>query len=462
MNKFLSSQKKRYGNLLYQFPSRMLVLAFIILIMTGTLLLLMPVCSRTGGINFIDALFTSTSASCVTGLTVLNTGSTFSLFGQIIILLLVQVGGLGIMTFSTLFILIAGKKPSFTGQLIIQDSYTQTGDRPALMIIRDVIAFTLVIEAIGATLLFGRFVMSYEPGNALYISIFHTVSAFCNAGFSLFTNSFLDFQVDWVINIVISFLIICGGIGFLVFMELRKSILSKGRYWTRLSLHTRLALSATFIVLTASVIIILAMEWKNSLSQLSIPYRILAAFFQAVSSRTAGFNTLVISNLANETLFFLILLMFIGACPGSCGGGIKLTTVSALIISGFSRLSGRNRPQIFKRTISQASIERAISIVLISSIIIIAGTMLLLMSELGETPHPMSRGKFLEILFEIISAFGTVGLTTGITEQLSAIGKVILIIVMFIGRLGPLTIALSISRQNSASFYYAEENIMVG
>jgi trk system potassium uptake protein TrkH len=204
------------------------------------------------------------------------------------------------------------------------------------------------------------------------------------------------------------------------------------------------------------------MEWGNTLAPFSTAQRFLAAFFQAVSARTAGFNTLFIGNMANETLFILILLMFIGASPGSCAGGIKTSSLASLVLLGLSRLRGQPRPQVFHRTISQASVGKALSLVLISTVVIVAGTLALLMSELGEIPHFLSRGKFLELLFEVVSAFGTVGLSMGITGELSSLGKCIITLMMFIGRLGPLVIALAISRQTEARFYYADENIIVG
>jgi trk system potassium uptake protein TrkH len=204
------------------------------------------------------------------------------------------------------------------------------------------------------------------------------------------------------------------------------------------------------------------LEWHNTLASLSLPGRFLAGFFQAVSARTAGFNTLPIGKMANETLFVLIMLMFIGASPGSCGGGIKTSTFASLIVLGISRLRGHERPQIFHRTIPATSIAKAMSVVMISTVVIGIATMVIMMTELGETPHPMSRGKFLELMFEVVSAFGTVGLSTGVTEGLSEAGKLILSFVMFVGRLGPLVIVLAVSRRDAPHYYYVEEEIMSG
>jgi trk system potassium uptake protein TrkH len=345
---------------------------------------------------------------------------------------------------------------------VIKDTFTGSGEKSVREIIRDVVQFTMVIEGIGALLIFLRFLPGRTVGEALYCSIFHAISAFCNAGFSLFADSLVAYRDDWVLNLIICMLIVCGGIGFLVLSELKQNFPFNRRNWSRLSLHSKLVLTVTGILLISSSIMIVFMEWHNTLAPLSLPGRFMAGFFQAVTARTAGFNTLPIGEMANETLFFLVVLMFIGASPGSCGGGIKTTTFASLVVLGFSRLRGQERPQIFHRTISTVSIGKAISVVLISTLVIALANMVILMTELGEASHPMSRGKFLELLLEVVSAFGTVGLSTGVTAGLSEAGKLILSIVMFVGRLGPLVIAMAVSRSTAPRYYYAEEEIMSG
>ncbi|MBL0701034.1 MAG: hypothetical protein JJV92_09150 [Desulfosarcina sp.] len=321
----------------------------------------------------------------------------------------------------------------------------------------------IAVEGIGTACLFFRFIPATSLTEALYLSIFHSVSAFCNAGFSLFYDSFTRYNQDWIFNIVISVLVISGGTGFLVMAELRRQLPFKRRTWSRCSLHTKIVLSSTMILLVISTLMILFMEWSNTLASLSVLNRLMAAFFQGVSARTAGFNSVAIGNMANETLFFLVLLMFIGASPGSCGGGIKTTTFITLIALGTSRLFGYERTSIFKRTIPEENISKAISILLISAVVVAIAIMAILMTELGETAHPASRDKFLELVFEVVSAFGTVGLSTGITNGLSMAGKIIITFVMFIGRLGPLVIALAVSRKpDKSQYYFAEENIMIG
>ncbi len=450
------------SKLLFQSPARISILGFLILIAIGTTLLMLPSATTNDRLGFVNALFTSTSAACVTGLVVVDTGLALSTFGQFVVLVLIQVGGLGIMTLSTLFLLAAGRRPSLSGRLVIKDAFTQSGDRSFRSVLHDVALFTCIFEGIGMLLMFLRFLPDGNVIQALYLSLFHSVSAFCNAGFSLFTNSFIPYQGDLLLNLVLSFLIISGGIGFLVLSELKRQFPVNRRTWSRLSLHTKMVLTVSFTLLFSGSLLILVTEWHNTLAPLSVPSRFLAGVFQAVTARTAGFNTLSIGDLANETLFLLILLMFIGASPGSCGGGIKTTTLGSLIALGFSRLRGHDLPQVFYRTISQESVGKAISIVILSMAVVTFGTMVLLATELGDIAHPQSRGKFLELLFEVVSAFGTVGLSTGVTPGLSAAGKLVITMVMFLGRLGPLVVAVAVSRGSSRRYQYAEEGIMVG
>ncbi|NJL59009.1 MAG: hypothetical protein HC887_04505 [Desulfobacteraceae bacterium] len=421
-----------------------------------------PISSADDPMNFTDALFTSTSATCVTGLAVRDTGSEMTLFGQFVILGLIQIGGLGIMTLSTIFLLIAGKRPSMTERILISDTFTYGGERSIREILQDIMMFTFSIEGIGAIILFFCFLPEMHWTKALYYSIFHSISAFCNAGFSLFSDSFVSFREDWVVNLTICFLIISGGIGFLVLSELKRYFPFDRKTWGRLSLHSKLVISSTIILLILSTLCILIIEWDNTLTSLSVPGRFLAAFFQAVNVRTAGFNTIAINQMANQTLFIMILMMLIGASPGSCGGGIKTTTVSTLAIVGMSRLLGYDRPQIFYRTIPFSSIWKAASVGMVSALVVVIGTLFLLTSELGEVSHLQTIGKFLELLFEAVSAFATVGLSTGITSEISELGEIILSMMMFAGRLGPMVLTIAVSRKQSLPYYYAEENIMIG
>lgn len=445
---------------LYQSPTRVSVLGFATLIFTGTFLLMLPASSNTGHLGFVDALFTATSASCVTGLVVVDTGQAFSIFGQYVVLCLMQIGGIGIMTMSTLILFMIGKRPSLAGRAVIHDTFTHGGEQNVYTLVGKIFLFTLIIEGIGAGLMMARFVPSYGILKGIHLSVFHAISAFCNAGFSLFSDSFVKYKSDWYLNGILSILIIFGGLGFAVLFEIKRSF-GQAKI-KRLSLHTKLSVYTTAILILTGTILILIMEWKNTLHPLPFSSRLLTSFFQSVTSRTAGFNTLAISDLANETLFFLIILMFIGASPGSCGGGIKTTTLATLVLMGVSRFKGLDHTRIFKRTIPDSCTGKAISIILISAIIVIFATMTILSTELGEVPHAQTRGKFLELFFEIVSAFGTVGLSTGITSMLSVPGKMLITLVMFVGRLGPLVIAFAFRKETRIRIQYAEENIMIG
>lgn len=423
---------------------------------------MLPVASSDKPLPFTDALFTATSAACVTGLVVLDTGKDLAPFGQLVVLALIQIGGLGILTLSTVLLLFAGRRPSLVGRFTVQDTFTHSGDRSLWSFVVDILRFTLVIEGVGALLLFFRFIPERTVAQALYLSVFHSVSAFCNAGFSLFSDSMISFRTDWVVNVTLCFLIVSGGIGFLVLAEIKRHFPFSSKTWSRLSLHSKIALSFTGGLVLSGTLLILAMEQRNTLSALPFPEKVLAALFQSVTSRTAGFNTLPIDQLANESLFLLILCMFIGGSSGSCAGGIKTGTFATLIVSGLSRLRGRESPQIFRRTISPLSMARATSVVLVSIFVVGGATLLLQVTELGGTAHVLTRGKFLELFFEAVSAFGTVGLSTGLTSQLSLAGKLVVIVVMFVGRIGPLAVVVAMTRRKVIRYRYADETIMIG
>lgn len=442
-------------------PARVSVAGYALFILFGAFLLMLPVSVQGEGIGFINALFTATSAGCVTGLTVMDTGSDFTFFGQVVILLLFQAGGLGIMTLSTILLVAAGIRPGMTSRTVVQDSLNLDRAIDFRSILKDVILFTFSIEGIGAVILLYYFLPQRSLAEAIYMSIFHSVSAFCNAGFALFPDGFIRFQTDWGFNIAICFLIISGGIGFFVLSELKRKMPVTGRAFSRMSLHSKIVLSVTSILIISGTILITLMEWNNTVSGFRLHERFLAGFFQAVTARTAGFNTLPVGDMANGALFLIIILMFIGASPGSCGGGIKTTTVACLFSLGMSRLKGIARPTLFKRSITQESVGRAASVTMVSVLVIVIGTMVMLIDETGSGVM-LDRGKFIEIFFEVVSAFGTVGLSTGITGTLTVVGKIVITGVMFIGRLGPLVVAMAVSRTSATRYSYAEENIMIG
>lgn len=431
---------------------QVLALGFLSAIAIGTILLILPAASSTQkSIGFINALFTATSATCVTGLIVLDTGKDFSTFGQLVILILLQCGGLGIMTMSTMFAFLAGKRISLRHRLLIQESLNQFSIGGLVRLAKYILIFTAVIEGVGAAILFFYWQRIYSPLQALYLAAFHSISAFCNAGFSLFSDSLIRYKGDLIVNLTFMILIILGGIGFLVLLE----FFQYGKNRT-LSLHAKLALKISLILILIGFIIIFFVESNNpsTLGNLSFSEKMFGSIFQSVTARTAGFNTIHIGNMQNATLFLIIILMFIGASPGSTGGGVKTTTFGLLILYVWSSLKGKEEIQVFKRRVSQDIIPKVLAVITLSLGLIIIMTILLSYVE-GED--------FIKILFEVVSAFGTVGLSTGITPSLSLTGKIIIIITMFTGRIGPLGLALAlIQKREPEMIRYPEEKIMVG
>ncbi|SHF68918.1 trk system potassium uptake protein TrkH [Desulfacinum infernum DSM 9756] len=411
---------------------------------------------------WIDALFMATSATCVTGLSLYDIGTQFTVWGQGVLLALIQVGGLGIMLLSTVFLMALGRRISFRSRMLLQDTYTHGPSAHLPHLLRNIIVFTLLFEAAGALVLFTRFSHRYPELRALYLAVFHSVSAFCNAGFSLFSDSLTGFRSDVPVNLTMAVLIIVGGIGFLVLHEAAFA-LRKRKRWRLLSLHTKLSLSTTGALLAAGTLLFLLSEWSDTLAHLPFQTKLLASFFQSVTTRTAGFNSLDFTAMNNETLLATLVLMFIGASPGSTGGGIKTTTVAVLAALSRSRLGGSPCVHAFKRSVPDETLRRAFSVFVLSVVVVLLGTAFLLWSELGQVPYMESRGRFLEILFEATSAFGTVGLSMGATPTLSFWGKCIIISLMFTGRLGPLVIAMAIQPRERRSIYeYAEEPVMIG
>lgn len=453
------------------------ILGFLVLILSGTLALLLIPTHHGTHLSAIDALFTATSATCVTGLIVVDTGKDLSFWGQVTVLALIQSGGLGIMIFSSLLLLALGRSIPFRSRFVVEETYSHTHRADLYFLIRNVVVFTFLFEGAGAILLFLRFQKHFDPTAALYRSVFHSVSAFCNAGFALFSDSFMSYREDTLVNLTLAGLIIIGGLGFAVLHELlpHRWILSQKQenrpllhswthYWNRLSLHTKIVLSVTLFLLLGGTVFFAACEWHNTLRGLPVSSKILAAFFQSVTTRTAGFNTLDFGVMNNITLLGTILLMFIGASPGSTGGGIKTSTVGVLLVLSRARLKGTNHVYAFKRSLSPLTKDRAFSICTLSMVIIFFALALLLISEVSSPASVAGRELFLELLFETTSAFATVGLSMGITSDLSTAGKFILVLIMFTGRLGPLAIATAIqsTRGEKGTFFYAEESVMIG
>ncbi len=432
--------------------SQILVSGYFIIIITGTLLLMLPgATTQQGSMSFINALFTSTSATCVTGLIVVTTASAFTLFGQIVIMFLIQVGGLGIMTMSTLVAFIIGKKITLKERLIIQEDLNQFKISGLVKLIRYVIGFTLLFEGVGALIMFIRLLKDYDVLRAMYLAIFHAVSAFNNAGFDLFGNSLESFTGDITINFVVMILIIIGGIGFGVITE----FLNFNKF-KHLSLQSKIVLFISIALIILGMIVIFGFEYTNpaTMGNLNFGDKVLSSLFLSVTPRTAGFNTVPTGSLRTSTLFFIIILMFIGASPGSTGGGIKTTTFGVMGVTLWNLVIGKKDMEIFNRQLEKEVIYKAIAITMISSFLIILVTTILTITETGT---------FLDILFETVSAFGTVGLSTGVTPTLSKIGRILITFTMFAGRVGPLTFAVAFAeKQRKGIYHYPTEDVMVG
>ena len=425
---------------------------------------MLPLASNDGPLDAVDAFFTSTSAICVTGLIVVDTGTHFSKIGQIIILSLVQIGGLGLMVFSTFFIMAFGKSLSIKDRFMAKESLLgQISFKNLFSVVKHILIITFSLEIIGALLLYIPLSRSCDAGFALYSSLFHSISAFCNAGFSLYSLSLIKFSNSIYINVVMAGLIIAGGLGFPVLYELRTKFFKKNNRRKKLSLHCKIVLITTASLLIFGALFLYLLEIKNPAHHNSHGITLLEAFFQSVTARTAGFNTIVIDKLTNPSLFLLIVLMFIGGSPASTAGGVKTTSLAVFLALIKSLYSGKDKVNIYKRAIPNEILYKVLSIIVGSIFLIICVNIVLQITESGFCPHNKVQGSFLATLFEATSAFGTVGLSMGITSSLSTAGKFILMITMLIGRIGPLTFALAIVRkENTQKFEYPEDSPMVG
>jgi trk system potassium uptake protein len=438
-------------------PAQVLVVSFLVFIAIGTLLLWTPAAAP-APLSFLDALFTATSAVCVTGLIVVDTPHGLTWFGQLIVLVLIQAGGLGYMTITTVVGVALGRQLSVSDRLTLQEALNVQSMEGLVRFALTVFRLTLVFELIGAVVLTLRWAGEFGLGPAAYLGMFHAVSAFNNAGFALFSDSLMRFRSDWVVNLVITTLVVCGGLGFVVLTELG----SRPRA-ARLSTHTRLVLAVTTGLIVAATLLILLLEWNNprTLGPLSAPEALLAAYFQAVTPRTAGFNTLDIGAMLPATLFLIMVLMFIGAAPGGTAGGVKLTTFSVTVAVLWSMVRGTSEPTLLRRRLGPALVARAFSICLIGflALNVVAGGLLWL-----------EHREMLPTLFEATSAFGTVGLSMGeggapvsLAGHFSAAGKLLVIVMMFTGRVGPLTLAVAVARgRTPARLRYPEGRILVG
>ncbi|CAH2714285.1 Ktr system potassium uptake protein B [Neobacillus rhizosphaerae] len=439
----------------YLDPPKILVIGFATIILLGSLLLTLPVSTNNGqGLSFLNALFTATSATCVTGLVVVDTGTTFTLFGQLVILFMIQVGGLGFMTFATLFAFLLGKRISLKERILLQESLNNLSMEGIVRLARRILIFTAVIEFVGAVILAVRFSFEMPLGKAIYYGIFHSISNFNNAGFDIMGNfqSLSSYVDDPTVVLTICALITLGGIGFIVMNELFEYRSSK-----RLSLHTKIVVVTSAFLLIGGAIGIFLLEFSNekTLKPLSFSGKILGALFQSAAARTDGANTLNLTDMTQSSLLLIVFLMFVGASPGSTGGGVKTTTFTTLIGAVWSQIRGKEDVIFYRQRIGYETIYKALTVTLSALFLVMMITMLLTITERGTD--------FLRLLFEATSAFGTVGLSMDLSKELSPIGKGLITFTMFAGRVGPLTIAYAVTmRRNPDKFRYPKGKIMIG
>lgn len=447
-------------------PATIIALSFAIAIAVGTLFLALPVARQDGLSHPFDALFTATSAVCVTGLVVVDTSTAYTTFGEIVILLLIQIGGLGYMTIATAAAILLGRELGITQRIALRESHGQVRLGGIIRLTRNTMIFTLAVETIGAVILSLRF--AADPNingfRAVYYGIFHAVSSFCNAGFDLmgvvygpFT-SITHYKSDVVVCLTIAGLIIIGGLGYPVVEDLVR------RNKRRLTTHTKLVVTTTAALLAFGMLSFLIIEWSNPQTMGGAPLgeKLLSSFFQSATARTAGYNSIDIGQVRAATLFMLGVLMFIGGSPSGTAGGIKTTTFAIMLVAVYSVIKGRTDSEAFGRRIPAPEVYRALAIAILAAILVMLATMALTLTE-PAVAGPGGASNFLDVHFEVLSAWGTVGLTTGITRDLSALGKIIIIFMMYIGRIGPLTAFAALAiREKPVRRRLAEEHVVIG
>lgn len=440
-------------------PVQIIAMGFATLIFLGAILLSLPIATIEGvKTPFIDCLFTSTSAVCVTGLVTVDTGTYWSYFGKTIIIILIQIGGLGFMAFATLLSLIIGKKITLKERLIIRESLNSTSLQGIVKLARYILMFTFSIEILGATLLSFEFIPKFGLFKGIYYSMFHAISAFCNAGFDLMGgySSLTSYSDNALVILTLSSLIIIGGLGFYTWNDIFNY-----RYTKRLTLQTKLVIAMSIGLVLFGFIMFLIFEISNpeTLKPMGIKGKLLSAFFASVSPRTAGFNSIDLTGMTIASTFLTILLMFVGGSPGSTAGGIKTSTAGVLFMTILSVINGREDTELFQRKINKETVYKALAVVVIALALIFTTTILLSITERA------SGAPFEHYLFEATSAFGTVGVTLGLTQKLTAIGKIIVALTMYAGRVGPLTLVVAISIRKSKTgkaIKYPEDKILVG
>lgn len=425
--------------------AQVVLIGFLAIILAGSVLLCLPISSADGKVvSYVDALFTATTATCVTGLVTVPTVSTWSIFGQVIILLLIQIGGLGVITIAASIMMMLGKRIGIGNRILIQDSFNLNSLSGIVKFIKKVIIGTLIIEGIGALLYMTVFVPDFGI-KGIWISVFNSVSAFCNAGIDIISeNSLCDYALNPVINLTTSFLIISGGIGFVVWWDVIEIIKNKKRRHLRfLSLHSKIAISATAVLIVVGTILFFIFEYNNPLTMqsYSLIEKVEASFFQSVTTRTAGFATIPQENFTNASSIVSLLLMFIGGSPVGTAGGIKTVTFVILLATAASVIKNKRTIDVFNRQISEKSIKKAIAVFATSFSVMTLSTILL---------SAASNADFLDVLYETVSATATVGLTRNFTASLNTVGKIIIIATMYFGRVGPISLAVAFKMRKSS------------
>jgi trk system potassium uptake protein TrkH len=438
---------------------KILALGFATVIFTGATLLSMPFSSASGQFtNFLDCLFTSTSAVCVTGLVTLDTGIYWSMAGKTIIMLLIEIGGLGFMAMSTIFALVLKKKITLKDRLVMQEAYNTFNLQGIISHVRYMIIFTLCVQGIAALILMTQFIPMVGVGMGIYYGIFHSISAFCNAGFDLL-GKFTSVTVindNKIVLLTLANLINIGGLGYLVWRELIGT-LSKKKKLKNISLHAKVVLTLSLILVIGGTLSFLIFEWNNpaTMKDMSFGDKLVNSYFSATTPRTAGFNSISNSEMSPASKLITMAYMFIGGSPGGTAGGVKTTTFGIIIFTLIAVLKGRSDVEIYKKKLSQSTVYKAIAIFFLGLTIVVIGVMILSINEIGAT--------FEEIVYEVLSAFGTVGLTMGITPGLQSISKVTLILIMYMGRVGPLTVMLALSnKQEKINIKYPEGKLLIG
>ncbi len=447
-------------------PERLLVLSFAGLILLGAVgFQVLPGLYVGDHLSWIDSLFTATSAVCVTGLIVVDTATYFTTAGQAYVLLLIQLGGLGIITLTTAVILALGRRLSLQHEAVTSSTVDIAPEVDFRLLIKSILKFTIALEAAGALILFIAWLPRFGPTQAAWHAIFQAVSAFCNAGFSTFSDSLMGFQTSYLVLGPVMALIVLGGLGFVALEDLHL-------WWSRrragsrvgLSLHSKLVLSATAILIVGGWLACGVLEWENTLAGMSTGHRLLNALFMSVTARTAGFNSVSYSATADSTNFVTILLMSIGGSPGSTAGGLKTTTVAAIGLLAVSRMRGRSVTSVWGRTIPEETIQRSVGLFVIGFVVVTAAILLYAVTHLEPRVHNTERD-FLDYMFEAVSAFNTVGLSLGATSALDSLGKSLAILLMYVGRVGPLVLAAAVSMRPHAArteFRYAYEDVIIG